>query len=780
MKIFINSVLVPAYNYVGNGIMMTKKESFLGRISSNQGTLKLINNGEYTLSDYENKSIVVKDDDDNEILTGVTLKAKRDIDAANVSLPIRDKWYSIENTTCSNKTWKNTALKTIIEDVIGMTSETSYNVENPSLTATWFSVTEDEKVKNVLEELVGSVGGSCYYDSAGTLQVTAGFASSFSTTTQRTLTNSNSSRPIALAVIDRYDYADVKWSEKEFSDTETVIYDGASTTNPWVIPSAGIGVSDDYYVNASNKIHELSAYTTVSFAGGGGNLTLDQTVYDSNFQTSSQPYTDSKVKVKITNSAGTDQALARIKFKGKIITETSVTAAYQTGLNLLSYSSEVVSDATWAGKLAQWRYEESTSQETLEINLPDFVFTLDLRDKILYDSVRYVITGINLTPSTVKLMCKKDRTSAFSYDSGNVTQRYDRDEYGDDEDDNEFEISGDGSEPNSYGFIDSECSATVENNKRIARLSWGAYSTPSQDIKSFNIRYSNSSDDPQYTISKGSGTIAFDPANETEVTVDGDVFTTDIEIPTTDTYNFGLIVEDFDGYRRLYYNNTTPTNDGFISLGFSSATIPGGPVYAPGISSNSTQSNYMQIEVLPAATGTEKEWILQVQLAEITEEWGNDTYDFSGSEAYQWENSVSYYPRIYLEESQSSRVFKARVRFKDKNDNVSSWSTVVYDTVPIAYGSAPTTPTNLTSTQITEGARYFVKLACDEATDAEAYKWYVTYGTTLGSEIYFEVETTENEVYIELDGFRTVYNYVHVIATNSYGDSGRTYIASGW
>ena len=76
MKVFINSSEVPKSNYSTNSVTVNKKASYLGKISSNQGSIKLINNGNYTLTDYYNKPVIIKDDDDNAIFTGVTCKVK--------------------------------------------------------------------------------------------------------------------------------------------------------------------------------------------------------------------------------------------------------------------------------------------------------------------------------------------------------------------------------------------------------------------------------------------------------------------------------------------------------------------------------------------------------------------------------------------------------------------------------------------------------------------------------------------------------------------------------
>jgi len=225
--------------------------------------------------------------------------------------------------------------------------------------------------------------------------------------------------------------------------------------------------------------------------------------------------------------------LTRLKFKGKEIKETGLTTAYETGDNLLSLTSEVVSDTTWAGKLAQWRLEESTGVENLSISLPDFIFTLDLGDKIIYDSDRYIIQTINLTNSTIKLTCKKDRTAAFSYDSGNVAFVYDDNSDATDDTDNDFDISGDGAEPNSYRFIDANCSATLDDRQRYAVLEWEPVSTASQDIKSFHILYWDTILDTAAELEEAVslvGATYIPNSGVTTKTVDGTVFKTEIEI----------------------------------------------------------------------------------------------------------------------------------------------------------------------------------------------------------------------------------------------------------
>lgn len=786
MKVYINSSLVPAGNILAGSESVNKKMSFLGRISSNTGSITIINKTGTTISNYENKTIQLKDDSDNVLFTGVTLLAKELIDNARYQLPFRDKWYQIRNVTCDNKTYKNADFKSTVEDIISMSGETNYNVEDPSLTITWFSVTVDDKIQTVLEKLAQSVGGECYYDSEGVLQFTAGFASPFSTTTSRTLTASNSVKPTIEDIIDTYDYSEVKWKEKTFNDDTVVILDGASPDRPIVIPSSGLGVSDDYYVQTKAKIHELSAYSTVNFAGGGGSLALDQTVYDSNFQTGSQPYTDSKVKIKITNSSGVDKFVQSLKFKGKEIEEQNVTATYDTGSNLLTLTSDVVSDATWAGKLSQWRLEQSTDQVNFTVSIADFYLNLDLGDKFLYDSVRYKITGINFTRSSMNITAVKDRTSAFSYNSGNVSYRYDSD-FVAGEDYDPDSISGDGLEPNSYGFIDASCNAYVENRKRKAHLEWQAVSTPSQDIKNFRIIYWDRVIDTDEDLANARaltyGGIYIPNENTSEITVDGSIFETEIEIENTNEWRFALFVEDYDGYKRLYF--TGGANDGIIDIDFDGYDIPTDIVNQPGFVVLTTFDNVIFCTMTPNALDVGKEWILQVQAVETTSEWGNDYIEFSGEQGYQWEVGETYSIRVPVEGSKAERMFKVRARFKDENGEVGPWSVVDYGPVPITYGSAPATPTTLTFAQITEpnyaGTDYFrfIKLTCNDVPNTEKYKWYITYGTTLSSEIYFEVESNENEIYIAVDSFSSLYNYAHVIASNSYGDSGRKYISTG-
>ena len=1077
MKYFINSVdksgLVIDYS-------LNKKTSFLGKISANGGSLTLDTIQSYTFSDLEGKVIVIKDDDDNIRFTGKTLKAKLSIDKKTMQLPFTDKWQEIKNTSCDNKTWKNTSLKTVIENVIAMTTETSYNVDDPSLTVVWYSVSENDKVMNVLEDLAQSIAADCFYDSDGVLQFTAGFNAAFSTTTVKSFDNSGVGSITTEEKANIYDYSSVKFTKPEFMVTKDKIFVGASDDGSWLIPAAGIGVDEDYLVKMSKKIHMLEVYADVSFSADA-ELTFDETTYNTNFQSGTQPKLDSEIQIKITNSSALTKEVTELIIEGMGIREVKGTATYTTGKNVLQTTSKVITDAVWAGKLAQYRFEQSTDIKIISISLAELSFSFDLKEKIIYDSERYVIDAVNMTATSINIKATKDRDAAFSYTSSEATYVRDSDDpdyyfadglapatptglslanvtsgqvayvqaswstntetdmkgyeaqwsyddtdwftvgiitdlsytfqtrpnqtiyfrlratdieglesawsasvsitsatgsgnpdwttntdaipvpssisastsivatievnwditvdyntnyisveravspyssfsevakikgtsyvdlnvafgtsykykartgdflgnfsaysgltaevtpgaynigdgvdptaptnlsltpsvvdyvsvitaswdasvsldvlsytveyrergkvWGDGRetkteglsiilDVNEqkvydvrvkavdveekqsayitdsvtsADITGDTSEPNSYGFVDADCSAVIENGKRYAVLEWAAYSAASDDIRNFHIRYSNEADDAVARITRaGPTTVSFDPSIETEVTFRKDVFKAYIEIPTTDSYSFGLIVEDWDGYRRIYINTATPANDGFIIIDFSGAVLPVGTLYAPTTGAVCATYNYMEIQIATEASGTEKDWILQVQCVEITAEWGDSTFDFSGDVAYQFDDSESYYIFIYLETSEEEKVYKARTRFKDKNRNVSDWSTIVYDTIPIRYGSVPTTPTTLTVAQVTEGSYNFIKLNCNEVSNAEGYTWYISYHSTLSSAIYFEVSTTENEVYIEVPSFSYLYNYAHVIATNSYGDSNKKTVATGW
>lgn len=1539
MKYFINAVEVTPYVIDST---TAKASSYLDRISANTGSLKIDAIQLTNISTLENQTIQIQNDSGTAVFTGFTQKARNSIGQKFYILPFKDKWQLIKDTICTDKTWKDTSLYNIIVDIIEMTSETSYLVQDPDITVNWFSVTNDDKVKDVLDALAESLKGDCYYSADGVLAFTAGFAAPFSTTTQYDFGLSSVSDVTVDSGNSEYDHSSVSFVKHEFKENSDEVYNATTSNNAWLIPPEGIGVDDDYFVQLTDDIYSLDA--TVEFEADT-ELTFVQSVYNSNFQTGSQPKRSDRVQIRITNSSATTKEVRLLRINGKVLRTIQGKAVYSTGTNALEISSSVVDDAEWAGKLAQFSYEERAKDQN-SLQLAELDFTPDLGEKFNFDSVRYVLNSISLTHKTVSLAGLKDRISPFVYDSASITyireneftelgdglppepptnfalatsqgaeynsiitaswdastsndvsgyeleykpqgavwgsassttvnglsieievnelitydvrvrstdvegyysdwledsvksheidgdgstpsasfvsaqctasiindkkiahlvwtcsnpdvkqfsikysddseavkyaitrniteswfgdnlqesnynkatrEAYievdtsavwsfillveDHDEYvrntypsgvielnftdistepvpntpalstySTDEDqiiwrvtspsnseidwklnleykkadedwseaesititgdegyrfdastyfyvknfvkpsykeqvyngrvrfinnENEtsswsstanatvpaaysisspnpptnlvlstyqsdykaqigvswtastsnlvvayeieyklqgttwsnststtvrdatsavlevkellyydvrvravdeydlnsvwvedsiksYNVTGDGSTPPNYGFDHSECTASiinekklaylkwrclstpasdiaqfiirysneddindyaisrsptglwseptqekevkisgtdefetyieidksavwnfilfvedydgnivnyygsgddgviqldftnvstepvpntaglavyttdedyitwtvtapsnvgkdwkleleykestddwsqakkstiagdkgyqynpstnyyvktfvipfyenkdydgrarftnnenesgswstirqatvpaaysiatpnpptgltlstlqsdyksiiraswtastspkitgyeieyklqgkawsesasttvrdevttdleveenlwydvrirsvdeysqnsawvtseilsfdvvgdglepnpykfstgcvavVKNRKRYAKLLWEPYSSASTDIKTFHIVYSNLDDEANYTISKGSGTLEFDPSNDRIKSFDKNVFEAYIEVDEPTLWNFVLFVEDYDGYIRNYLNTSSPSNDGFLQLNFTGTTIPGNtPSTAPTLYASFAVFDYIEFRIVPPSN-VEKEWTLQVQLSEITSEWSTQTYDYSGKETYQWQSGNSYYTKIFIDESDKERVFKARARFADENGNVSSWSTVVYDTVPISYGSVPGTPLILTVSGISDGGHNFIKLNCNDVINAERYKWYITYGTNLNSAIYFEAETTESEVYIEVPSFDYRYNYAHVIASNSFGDSGRKYVSTGW
>jgi hypothetical protein len=454
---------------------VAKKLSYLGKISPNQGTLVLDNIQSYTLSALENQTVQLKDDDDTVFFTGVTLKGKTSIDKKTVQLPIRDKWYSIRDTACTNKTWKDTSFKTIVEDIIDMTGETSYSVSDPSITVSWYTVTQDQKVRDVLEELANSIGAYCYYDASGILQFTAGFNASFSTSTAADYNNSMVSSVTIDDKTDDYDYSEVAFQEPVFKPNLEQVYNGASKDNSWLIGADGIGTSDEYRIKLDKPVYELDSYSNVTFAADA-ELTFDQTTYESNFQTGTQPKVDDSIKIKITNSAAITKEVTDFIINAKVIKLIEGVATYSSGNKLLSKRSEVIDSAVWAGKLAQYSYEQLTGVETIDINLAELDFTLDLADKFTYDSTRYVIDSISITTKSVRISGFKDRTAAFSYTSSSV--RYTRD--------SEDMWFADGVAPSTPTGL--SLSSTFADDTCFVKAQWNA--NTEDDMKGYELQWS--------------------------------------------------------------------------------------------------------------------------------------------------------------------------------------------------------------------------------------------------------------------------------------------------
>jgi hypothetical protein len=849
---------------------VAKKLSYLGKISPNQGTLVLDNIQSYTLSALENQTVQLKDDDDTVFFTGVTLKGKTSVDKKTVQLPIRDKWYSIRDTACTNKTWKNTSLQTIIEDIIDMTGETSYSVANPSITVSWFSVSVDDKVRDVLEELARSLAAYCYYDSAGTLQFTAGFNSSFSTSTAATLTNSEVSSVTIDSKTDEYDYSEVSFAKKEFKGNKEEVYNGANSTNHWLVESGGVGVSEDYYVELDKRIYELEAYADVAFTADA-ELTLDSTVYNSNFQSGSQPSQDNIIKIKIANSSGITKDISEFVIEGKAIREVRGTATYSSGNRVLQLTSDVVDDATWAGKLAQYSLEQSTGVENLNINLAELDYTLDIADKITYDSARYVIDSISMTAKSVRITGFKDRDSAFSYTSSDV--RYIRSSetdiagdgldpeaptglslsteqpageyvseitatwtastsidvvkyiveykkqgvvWGDasksetnglsltveaepitwydfkvralDVEEKESswtsyesiksaDVDGDGSDPNSYVFDDSECEAVVLNGKRYAHLKWMPESTASPDVKNFHIRYGvQDGEIESFYVTSVDALVYVSNTGYSTKTIPGDTFEAYIEIPTIENWGFMLYVEDYDGnfYNSFVYSFVSgdQTDDAVISLDFSSATIGDTPGI-PAITGGTGFLEMIRVTFTPPAN-VQKNWILETQVMVSEGNWGSSQY-FNGKESYQWKSGKSYYVKYYTGSIAAYTNIGMRIRFVN-NGVAGGWAYTAEEAYP--HPVVPSQPDSISVSSSTVGGTEVITLTCPEVTNTHGYDWLIS-NSSSGTGIEKEGSTTEPSISF-FGPHAADWNYALVRAKNGAGESAWRYVSTGW
>ena len=470
-EVLINDVNVSNFTLNFN---VQKKASYLGSISSNQGTLILDATRDYDISVYEEKSVVIKDFNDNTIFTGITLKGEESKDKKTFKMPFRDKWYYIQNTACSNKTYKNQSFKTIVEDIIGMSDETSYNVADPTITVPWFAVTEDDTVKEILGELSESIGAECYYDSAGVLQFSAGYKSSFSTSVVKTFSKSNTIKATIEELANEYDYSQVSFVRKEFKDNSEIVYIGAKSDDAWLVPAEGVGVDDEYFVKLDKKIYELGLYSEVEF-DADAELSFDSTVYNSNFQSVSQPCFDEKVKIKIPNSATITKEIRELEILGKAIREINGKSTYSTGNNVLTATNDIIDNGEWAGDLAKWRFEKETDSSKINLTLAELFYNIDIGDKFNFDEVRYIVDSITFTEKTIKIIGKKDRGSAFV--SGSYVTKFERDS------EEKGVYLGDGvapTVPTNFSATDSQV-----DYKRQMTVSWDA--SVSEDVASYML-----------------------------------------------------------------------------------------------------------------------------------------------------------------------------------------------------------------------------------------------------------------------------------------------------
>ena len=176
-------------------------------------------------------------------------------------------------------------------------------------------------------------------------------------------------------------------------------------------------------------IHYLAPYSSVTFIADSG-ITLNQTVYENNFLDidNGVPKNPWKIRLQIDNSSGADGKIWRFVVYGKFVEETDSEAVHGSGNTIFEYENNVIDNLDWAGKLAQWLYEEFSYNRVLNVTVANFTKAIQYKigDRLnVYDDTgivtTYRIADMNIDAGKAKITLKliKDRAEDFVYSGVN-------------------------------------------------------------------------------------------------------------------------------------------------------------------------------------------------------------------------------------------------------------------------------------------------------------------------------------------------------------------------
>jgi len=435
-----------SYQVLLNGVDISSKvlkisikhdDAWQGRLSANEASIELDNtDNAYTLSnlDIEGQTVDIYLNGSKKF-TGYAQKPRLNLKTKTVKVVAKDGMIKLMKKKCQDKVFVNTSLDTIllwlVETVGGVSS---YSLENTGKTVGFASYSITDKLIDRLQEIVDSVGGQMYFDETGKLIFKAGFLSSFSTSTVGTVSVSKLSDLDFEFIPSKGNKVIVSSKSREASDEKEYIFTWSGK-----VPAEGMpdGKDDDgntlaneqWKAQFSGPAIDIDSYSEVEWEADP-DLTLDQTTYDSNFDSGNLKYPDF-MYLKITNSSNYERYVTKLGIKGKPIKDNNIEAVYQTGSGDVErrVSNDLITGKKWAAQLAQWLYEEGNSKWQVSIPLADFDFALGLSvgDKITLTETstglnhRVVVRSIDLKyPESASITVINDRTSAFEYSPSSV------------------------------------------------------------------------------------------------------------------------------------------------------------------------------------------------------------------------------------------------------------------------------------------------------------------------------------------------------------------------
>jgi len=502
VQVLINSVDYTARLLKEGGPIIHKNDvDTFGSINANDAAFDLDNSDDnWTINNIdalEDLPVVIKINGVTQF-TGFVDRPVLSVSKKRLTIKALDGFKFLNKKKCLDYVFVNTSLSDILEWLISDCGGiSSYNIEDPSRTVAYaaFSLTDNLKAK--LQEAVDSVGGSLWFDEAGTLQFKAGFASVFSSSTVGSLT-----------VSDLKDIQDLKWLP---SEANKIVVTGRSKTiktkkEPvftWsgVVPPEGWPDLKDENGDAlpneewkalfDTPVHPdyVDEFADVEFEADSG-LSLNETKYNSNFDTGRLKYPD-HMFLQIDNSTAYDKNVSKLVIKARKVVETEYSATVQTGAGDIekTISNSFISGENWASALGNWLIEEWNGKFECTIPMSDFEKGLSWKvgDKVNITetssglSHRALIRKIDIdySKSSMTFTLRSDRASAFTYTNAPGTKAIESNTPDD-------PVVGDGVAPATPTGLD--VTSFYNNGKAYIKADWDDNSE--SDIMGYELRWS--------------------------------------------------------------------------------------------------------------------------------------------------------------------------------------------------------------------------------------------------------------------------------------------------
>jgi hypothetical protein len=440
---------------VVSGPVVHKNDVLHGKISPNECSFDIDNtNLAYTIAnlDIEGQLVEVWIDSVKQF-TGYAEKPTLTRNGRTVTVKAFDKMKQLQKLKCDDKMF----IGSTADDILTWLVETCGGIGSGShsldsiLVATSGGTTQavvgyalysiKDKLTDRLQEIVDSVGGTMWFDESGVLQFRAGFAATWSTSTEGTITVSKLKDIDSLQWLpSEGDRVIVKSKNRSVKTEKEPIFTWAGTVTSDGLPTGkdenGNAITDDQWrAKFDSPAIEIDDYATVNAAKEfDSGLTLNQTVYDANFDTGVLKYPDF-MYLQIDNSSGVDKNVAKLVIEGKPVVENYLEVIYDAGSfnTEREVSNDLISSKVWASSLAKWLYEQGNDKFEAVVPLADFSLGLSwsVGDKV---NIVDVSTGlshrawvraidIDYRNRDLTVTLRSDRASAFSYSAppGSIT-----------------------------------------------------------------------------------------------------------------------------------------------------------------------------------------------------------------------------------------------------------------------------------------------------------------------------------------------------------------------